>query len=256
MSVHFIKEFETNIKFQLIDGGCKMFKQAFYTYRQLLHPGNLKYIKDRSSILLFVLWFIVPNLTELEQGHISAWYTPSLLLPIALIKMSNLVSKISVPKAIFLVPMSKSDRKHYIKCLLCIKIGVPILFGIGIDFLWRIHMGSPLINLFFTALMYLSYGISEYICLQYTYPTGEMIKHGVRTKEGIISYSSINLINKGIIYLLLLGVPKGVLIGKSIVFMEDTFVRNSLILMIFLDIMILIRQLVSVLEENCTYKCL
>ena len=131
-----------------------MFKQAFYTYRQLLHPGNLKYIKDRSSILLFVLWFIVPNLTELEQGHISAWYTTSLLLPIALIKMSNLVSKISVPKAIFLVPMSKSDRKHYIKCLLCIKIGVPILFGIGIDFLWRIHMGSPLINLFFTALMY------------------------------------------------------------------------------------------------------
>lgn len=235
-----------------------MVKQALHTYWNAMHPRNLKYMKDRSAVILFFLWFIVPNLTELEQGGVNAWYPPSLLLPIVLIKMSNLVSKISVPKAMFLVPMNKSDRKNYIKSLLCIKIGVPIVFGVGIDFLWRVRYASSMINLMFMAIIYLSYGISEYICLQYTYPTGDMIKHGVRTKDGIITYSSPNLINKGAVYLILLGLTSDALIEKPILFAEnaiESVVGISLILMVFLDVMILIRQFSSVLEENCEYIC-
>ena len=45
--------------------------------------------------------------------------------PLLLMGWSNLLGRISMPKAMFFVPMQKEERKAYINYILLIKIGIP-----------------------------------------------------------------------------------------------------------------------------------
>lgn len=236
-----------------------MFKQALYTYMKLLHPRHIRKVEEPIWRTFLILWIFGPNWEDIQTQGISAWYTISVLLPMGICIYTNLSSKVNKPKAMFLVPMSKKDRKYYIKSLLCIKIGVPALVGVFIELLWGLKYKRSWVDLLLTAVIYVSFGISECICLQVTIPPGDKIGHGVRTANGKITYSFLNLANLAVIYVLLLGVTPApvddwedpmILFGEAV----DPVIGILTGIMLFLDMLILLRQFTSVLEENCGFE--
>lgn len=234
-----------------------MLKQAFYSYwKQLRHPKLYKGIRNYTIIILFLLWFVFPYSIKINIREELAGYRMSLCIPILMVILLKQFSQSQMSKVMFLVPMNQADRERYVKALFGIQITVPVLLGVGIDFLWRLRYGDSMINLGFTILLYFSYAISEYLCISYTYPTGDTILHGIRTRSGTVSYAIPNIINTFAVYLVLFGATldpyreNPLFLGETV---EDyaMFLNILWIVMIVLDIYILVRYFGMILKEYC-----
>ena len=113
-----------------------MFKQALNTYWTSLHPRNLKYIIEKRWYTFILVLVLLPDLKEIQTYGAGAFYPATIFLPIVIMKMSNLVEKINIPKALFLSPMQEAERKTYVKCLIGIKVAASMLLGVVIQFMW------------------------------------------------------------------------------------------------------------------------
>jgi len=232
-----------------------MFKQALYTYWKSLHPRNLKFIKDKYWTTFIILFVLLPDYTEVKRDGIAAFYTVTIFLPIAIMKISNLVYKLKVPKALFLVPMKEKDRENYVKCLLGIKIGASMLLGFVIQCIWGLYYEIPFVEMLAILFSYLSYGIADYICVEGNFGGGSKIEHGVRTASGVIAYSSCNLINiVAVWFVLWICAPQRLDEALLHDVALTPAMQVAVILMLILDIIIIIRSYRDMMKCICDYE--
>ena len=234
-----------------------MFKQALYTYLTSLHPRNLKHIIEKPWTLFIVVMILLPNFNNIRDIGMGAFYPSTVLWPLVLIKISNLTGRINVPKALFLAPMHVEERRKYIKCLIGVKIGVSMLLGLIIQLVWYITYAISVLDVLVSMLAYLSFGIAEYFCVEGTLDGGVKIEHGVRVQDGNVTASSCNLLVIVGVVLMFMGYIPSTIIEKSTqtwIVLHVPYVIGLLVIILFFDIIILIRQYRDVLNTLCNYE--
>jgi len=234
-----------------------MFKQALYTYWTSLHPRNLKYIVDKRWATFILVFVMLPSLSEIKESGAAAFYPFTVFLPVALMKMSNLVRKLDIPKALFLSPMQEKERKRYIKCLIGIKIGASMLFGLIIHLLWCIAYPISVVDILISMFAYFSYGIAEYFCVEGTLDDGIKIEHGIRREDGKITASSCNLLTIAGVAILCMGLlPLGIAeesVQTGIILLPPEQII-LLVMMLFNDFIIIVRQYHDMLNTVCKFE--
>lgn len=232
-----------------------MFKQALYTYWTSLHPRNLKYIVDKRWHTFILVFVLLPSFAEVKEYGAGAFYPFTIFLPVALMKMSNLVRKINIPKTLFLSPMQEKERKNYIKCLIGIKIGASMLLGLIIQLVWRLFYPISVVEILICMFTYLSYGIAEYFCVEGTLDDGNKIEHGVRGTDGKITASSCNLLVIVGVAIVCMGfMPLNITQEAVQVVLESPERTILLVPMLFFDIIIVIRQYRDMLNTVCNFE--
>lgn len=232
-----------------------MFKQALYTYWKSLHPRNLKYIVEKRWITFVLVFVLLPDFSEIKQYGIGAFYPFTIFLPVALMKMSNLVRKINIPKVLFLAPMQEKERKLYIKYLIAIKIGVSMMVGICIQLVWRMFYSFSATDILICMFAYLSYGIADYFCVEGTLVDGTRIEHGVRQMDGTITFSSCNLlVAMGVIITCMGFMPLSISSEPVPIIFEVPTQIVSIGLMLIGDIIIIIRQSRDMINTVCYFE--
>lgn len=234
-----------------------MFKQALYTYWTSLHPRNLKYIIDKRWATFILVFVMLPSFAEIKEYGAGAFYPFTVFLPVALMKMSNLVRKLNIPKALFLAPMQEKERKKYIKCLIGIKIGASMLFGLIIHLLWCIIYPISTVDTLICMFAYFSYGIAEYFCVEGTLDDGIKIEHGIRREDGKVTASSCNLLVIAGVALLCMGfLPLSIAeepVQAGITWLPPEQVI-LLVMMFFNNFIIVVRQYRDMLNTVCKFE--
>lgn len=235
-----------------------MFKQALYTYWNSLHPRNLKYIIEKRWMTFIFLFVLLPSFGEIKEYGVGAFYPFTIFLPIVLMKMSNLANKLYIPKALFLSPMQQKEREAYTIWLIVIKIGASMLLGLLIQMAWNIGFSISVTDVLVYEFVYLSYGIAEYFCVEGTFDDGNKVEHGMRTKEGDVTYSTCNIINIAGVWLICMGLVPLVVEEQTIVSMwgseVDPFVVFAIVIMFVSNIYIVIRQTRDMLDTVCKFE--
>ena len=232
-----------------------MFKQALYTYWTSLHPRNLKYIVDKRWHTFILVFVLLPSFSEIKEHGVGAFYPFTIFLPVVLMKMSNLVRKINIPKVLFLAPMQEKERKKYIKSLIGIKIGASMLLGLIIQLMWSIAYPISIVDILVCMFTYFSYGIAEYFCVEGTLDDGIKIEHGIRGADGKVTASSCNLLGIGAVVLMCMGfMPLSITEEHALIMLEAPEQSILLALMLFFDIIIVIRQYRDMLNTVCNYE--
>lgn len=234
-----------------------MFKQALYTYWTSLHPRNLKYIVDKRWATFILVFVMLPSVSEIKEYGAGAFYPFTVFLPVALMKMSNLVRKLDIPKALFLAPMQEKECKKYIKCLIGIKIEASMLFGLIIQLLWRIIYPISIVDTLICLFAYLSYGIAEYFCIEGTLDDGVKIEHGIRREDGKVTASSCNLLTIAGVALLCMGFLPLSITEESVqagVTMLQPAEVILLVMMLFNNFIIIVRQYRDMLNTVCKFE--
>ena len=232
-----------------------MFKQALYTYWTSLHPRNLKYIIEKRWYTFILVLVLLPDLKEIQTYGAGAFYPATIFLPIVIMKMSNLVQKINIPKALFLSPMQEAERKTYVKCLIGIKVAASMLLGVVIQFMWSMFYPLSIEVMLICLFINFSYGIADYFCVEGTLDDGSKIEHGVRGADGKITVSSCNRLAIAGVILMYMGftpieIPKE--LGQTI--WGEPGVTIILALILILDIIIVIRQYRDMINTVCNFE--
>lgn len=232
-----------------------MFKQALYTYWTSLHPRNLKYIVDKRWHTFILVFVFLPSFAEIKEYGVAAFYPFTVFLPVALMKMSNLVRKLNIPKALFLSPMQGQERRLYVKCLIGVKIGASMLFGLIIQLVWKMFYPVSLANILICMFSYLSYGIAEYFCVEGTLDDGIKIEYGVRGSDGKITASSCNLLVIAGVAIMCMGfMPLSITDESWLIILETPEQSILLVLMFLFDVIIVIRQYRDMLNTVCEFE--
>lgn len=234
-----------------------MFKQALYTYWTSLHPRNLKYIVDKRWATFILVFVMLPSFSEIKEYGAGAFYPFTVFLPVALMKMSNLVRKLDIPKALFLAPLQENECKKYIKCLIGIKIGSSMILGLIIQLLWRTIYPISIVDTLICMFAYFSYGIAEYFCVEGTLDDGIKIEHGIRREDGKVTASSCNLLTIAGVTLLCMGfLPLSVVeesVQAGITMLQPAEVI-LLVMMLFNNFIIIVRQYHDMLNTVCKFE--
>lgn len=147
-----------------------MLKQAWRSYLASLHPRYLRKAYDSGLLFPVLYWLVIyptimtlvnkENTAEIYQlmGHMFMR-----MIPLFVMEWSNINSKYLMTKKMYLSPMKETEREEYIKHVLLIKIGMTILIGICIDFVWGIFKGFYVGKIIVMMIVNLSIGIASYI---------------------------------------------------------------------------------------------
>ena len=159
-----------------------MWKQAWKSYVASLHIRNWKSARRKVDIMDFIwlLWIWNP-LKEMEPQV----FFFMKMIPFIMIVWSNMVSKLSMPKVMFLTPMPKQERKEYIRKLLFFKIGVPVAVGVVLHLLYGICYELYVLGIIASALAQISFGIGIYVCSELRGKADRYIRYAVRNKDGV-----------------------------------------------------------------------
>lgn len=165
-----------------------MFQQAFRSYIASLHPRNFRKIKDSSGMIFwFYFLFINPAQTAYEgNGNwkfiILFWITT--ITPFYIMWWSNLGYKLSLSKMMYMLPLKLEERKQYMRCLLVIKIGFPVIIGMVLHLIFAAVYGEEWWVMLISAICICSFGIGMYICSELRSKFDRYIRYAVRGKDG------------------------------------------------------------------------
>lgn len=147
-----------------------MLKHAWRSYLASLHPRYLRKAYDAGLIFPLLYWMVIyptmmmlvnkENTLELYQLMAHMYMR---MIPFFIMEWSNVNSKYLMTKKMYLSPMKETEREEYIKQVLFIKIGMTILLGVCIDFVWGMFNGFHLGKIFVMMVANLSIGIAAYI---------------------------------------------------------------------------------------------
>jgi len=224
--------------------GSNMLKQAWKSYLAALHPRHLRKAYDRGQGFWILYWLVIyPAIIGMGRDieyQTVIWLTLLRLVPIFIMKWSDLNSKFLMPKAMFLSPMKEEQRREYINDVLLIKIGVSVLCGIGIEIIWSIFNGFHFGRTFIIAMMIFSIGIASYISLDTLGKVDKKIYFIVKDKTDNTKFHWLNsvvifacIIAIGAIAILEIGAE------ASLAFACKVFIGATAILMIFMNITII-----------------
>lgn len=238
-----------------------MLKQAFRSYLSALHPRNIKKLNNGNGFWSIYFLFIYPMLMTLTQGDEfmkAFWFMMVKMAPFGLMLWSNVESKFLMPKAMFLCPMKKEERKEYINYVLLIKIGVSILVGIVIELIWSIFYGFHLQLILAMAFANFSLGIATYICIDELGRNDQNVPLAKRDKKGNSKRAWMNVVLMILGILFIAGVQVEDLIS-GITFpngidLDVVLVVIFLVLFLILDIRIIVTQYESTIESAGNYE--
>lgn len=238
-----------------------MLRQAFQIYLVSLHPRNLKKVpKERQpSWFLMIYWVVIAPMMLNKSEGLENYFMVVLdniikFFPILLMLWSNLLGKIFMPKAMFLAPMQKEERKQYINNIILIKIGIPILLGILLEIIRGFFFEINLLRSAVIIFIQFSFGIGCYICN--TYPIDRYcrsINLGVKDKNGNPKTAWLNVFNMGIGIALLVSFEITDFTTNMTFFDGFLFVFLLGLLVIF-DILIIKTQYRSMIEDSCDFE--
>ena len=149
-----------------------MWKQAWRSYISSLHPRNLRKAYDNGGFFWLIYWLVIyPTLITLGNNETVEVYKAIYLvalrfLPFFLMEWSDIGSKYLMTKMMFLSPMKEEERKEYMKCVLCIKIGVSLFCCVLIDATCSIFYGFSALRMVILGIMIFSIGVAKYISLE------------------------------------------------------------------------------------------
>lgn len=233
-----------------------MLKQAFHSYLSSLHPRNIKKEKNRATPFLIVYFlFFYPSLMSASNPNFAKymWFTMIKMLPLFIMWWSNISSKFLMPKAMFLCPMKQEDRKEYINDVLLLKIGFPILVGLGIELVWSIFYGFSLWQILAILLIHFSLGISTYICFEAMGKGDRRISYARKDKKGQIRWAWMNLADLLLALLLLMGFELSDM-KPEMDLGDGMLVVCWLGVLLILDVLIVVRQYSQTIENACDYE--
>ena len=145
-----------------------MLKQAWRSYITSLHPRNIRKAFDKGAIFPLIYWFVIyPLIMNAVSENMDYYNVMALMLmrmiPAIVLGWSAIGSKYLMPKAMYLSPMKKNERKEYIKNVLLIKIGMTIFLGICIEVLWGAFTGFHIGKMIIIILINLTIAIADLV---------------------------------------------------------------------------------------------
>ena len=132
-----------------------------------------------------------------------------------------------------------------------------MLLGLFIQLVWYVTYAISVLDVLVSMLAYLSFGIAEYFCVEGTLDGGVKIEHGIRVEDGKVTASSCNLLVIVGVILMFMGYIPFNIIEKSTqtwIVLHVPYVIGLLVIILFFDIIILIRQYRDVLNTLCNYE--
>ena len=225
-----------------------MLKHAFRNYITTLHQKNRKdEVKKflRSFISVWIFLWIFSDIVFLELM--------TRILPLCLIKWTNLVSGSYMGKKMLLCPMNQESRKEYINYMLGFKIGCPVLLGMFIEMLWSMAGRMDFKRSLLLIIIYVSAGIAENIHIDCIDKMNNQILQGRKDRKGNVKWAGINFSVSCVAMFLFLEYGMTELEGIQGNFYRILALAGSVYL-IMMDIVILCRQYKDMLEEVTDYE--
>lgn len=235
-----------------------MFKQAWKSYLTSLHPRNYKKIKEHWMSGMWIYWLIInPIMQDFNDsgdavGQISFWIMT--LTPYFLMWWSNLGGRLPMPKQMYLLPMKQPERGKYIRSLLSIKIGFPVLVGLFLQIFRGLIYGiEPLRILLCTAAL-ISFGIGMYVCSSLRSKFDRYIRYAVRGEDGTGKDAFLNgmCMIFSIIYHLLVAAVK--VTERDSLWEVILWIMIPLMIMIIMDIAIIKSRYLWTIVDACNYE--
>lgn len=170
-----------------------MMKQAWRSYVASLHPRNFKKVKNDSISHLFNIlwWFVIYPVIVGREGEDSNlhWgvymlYLTVKLLPALFMSWSNMVGRLPMPKMMYMTPMKVEERYAYIKNLMLIKIGVPVVLSLVLGTVWSCFFDMSILQIVVILFANISIGIGIYVCSDLVNKHDRRITMAVRDKNG------------------------------------------------------------------------
>lgn len=241
-----------------------MWKQAWKSYLASLHPRNYKKINAEKSMPWFAAayWLIFNPMIGANEGRYDyGTYFGFLIIkaiPILVLCWSNAVSRLSVPKALYLTPMKQEERMEYLRCLMLIKITVPTILSIILNLILGLFIENNVLFTGLIAFIYISIGIGSYMCSDLVNKYNRHISKAVRDKNGEPKDAWLNGFVTFIGIVLLVGLEAADLKGQIRITGEDmlpTAVIGSIVLILLIcDVVIAKTRYKAALQDFCDYE--
>lgn len=243
-----------------------MFKQALRSYIASLHPRNLKKVNNDSfpSASIFVFWMAVyPTIVGYYDTELHwltyLFYMFVKFMPALLMAWSNMCGRLPMPKMMYVAPMKEEERYDYIKSLLIIKIGVPILLSLILQLIWKCFYDLSILQMMVILFAYMSIGIGCYVCSDLVNRYGRKIPVAKRDKNGEPREAWLNVVEYFIGMVLLIALESTDFMGLD----RNEFGTSTYGIVVFIvllmllgigNIVILRTRYQDTLENLCNYE--
>ena len=232
-----------------------MLKQAWYTYLMAIHPRNIKQAKGQFDFEFYYM-VVLPSFFADESGVERVQFGflfCTFFIPLQLMRWSNVLSRLHMPKEMFLSPMGMENRKKYMKTVIGIKIGVPVVLCFLLRTFYAMVYGLNPLFVFVSVFVVISFGISMYICSEIRVKRDLLIRYAMRDKEGNAKEAWINWVCMvGSVVLLMVFEVIGV--DNQIIGLEWGFFMGGVLFLFLLDILIIKTQFRTTVEDICNYE--
>lgn len=225
-----------------------MWKQAWKSYLSSLHLRNWKSARRKFDIMDFIwlLWLWNPG-RDVEAGV----FFLMKMIPFIMIVWSNMVTKLSMPKVMFLTPMRAEERKEYIQKLLFFKIGIPVAVGVVLHVIYGTFYGMYVLGILASALAQISFGIGIYVCSELRGRADRYIRYAVRDKDGVPKDAWLNWLCIIVSFVLALMLSFS---SWDMSFAGWTFLALSLGGILIIDIAIIKTRYKDTMKDICDYE--
>ena len=232
-----------------------MFKQAWRSYLESLHPRNYKYAKNLGFEIIWCYSFVLgPMLANADKSMAEKGFQflflLTVILPYFIMYWSDLAHKLSMPKVMYMLPMKLDGRKEYLNTLLAIKIGFPTLVHVILQFIHSAIYGMDWLEIVLSTFAVISFGIGRYVCSQLRSKFDRYIKYAVRGKDGTGKDAWLNWMC--MIYAVIYRVF--VMMGEIEGGPDWIFILCFLSIMVILDIAIIKTRYQATIEDVCDYE--
>lgn len=233
-----------------------MLKRAFQSYMSSLHPRNFKKMQKNNAGFWLIYWaFIYPLIMSGSNPDFAQfmWFTLIKMLPFFLMGYSSLSSRFLMPKAMFLCPMKEEDRREYINAVLLMKIGVPVLVGIGIELLFSLYYGFKPLQIVAIAFTHFSVGVAMHICFEGKGKNDRVISQARIDKNGKTRWAWMNVVLMVWGIFLLAGF-EAIDMTSQMSLWSGIAIGISLVAFVIFDIVIIVTQYRGTIEQAGNYE--
>lgn len=237
-----------------------MFKQAFRSYMASLHPRNYKKLKNPAISLLWIYWFVInPIMNDfypIREVVEQIWLYIANLTPYVIMWWSNLGQKLYMPKQMYLLPIKAVEKTEYIRCLLVIKIGFPVVVGLILQLLRGCIYGIEPFRIFACTIAVLSFAIGMYVCSTLQSKFDRYIPYAVRGEDGTGKDAVLNwacMVYSAVYHLIACGAEISIAEGESMLGVAF-FYLVPLSIMIIMDIVILKTRYEGTIMDTWNYE--
>lgn len=233
-----------------------MLKRAFQSYMSSLHPRNFKKLQKNNAGFWLIYWvFLYPIIVSGSNPNFAQfmWFTMIKMFPFFLMGFSGLSSRFLMPKAMFLCPMKEEDRREYINAVLLMKIGVPVLVGIGIELLFSLYYGFKPLQIAAIAFIHFSVGVALHICFEGKGKNDQTISQARIDKNGKTRWAWMNIVLM-VWGLLLLAGFEVIDMTAEMELWSGIAIGISLVAFVIFDVIIIVTQYRGTIEQAGNYE--